>query len=59
MYNYWFCQTNLLVRSRRCLTSVCLRQITREYYGVTEVVELVPGGESITVDNNNRWVTFS
>ncbi|XP_067105977.1 probable E3 ubiquitin-protein ligase HERC3 isoform X1 [Osmerus mordax] len=28
--------------------------ITREYYGVTEVVELVPGGESIIVDKNNR-----
>ncbi|XP_072241033.1 probable E3 ubiquitin-protein ligase HERC3 isoform X1 [Leuresthes tenuis] len=28
--------------------------ITRENYGMTEVKELVPGGESITVDKNNR-----
>uniref|UniRef100_A0A8C2WIP0 HECT and RLD domain containing E3 ubiquitin protein ligase 3 n=1 Tax=Cyclopterus lumpus TaxID=8103 RepID=A0A8C2WIP0_CYCLU len=29
-------------------------QITRENYGMTEVMELVPGGESISVDKNNR-----
>uniref|UniRef100_A0A8C2WRX7 HECT and RLD domain containing E3 ubiquitin protein ligase 3 n=1 Tax=Cyclopterus lumpus TaxID=8103 RepID=A0A8C2WRX7_CYCLU len=28
--------------------------ITRENYGMTEVMELVPGGESISVDKNNR-----
>ncbi|XP_056891228.1 probable E3 ubiquitin-protein ligase HERC3 [Takifugu flavidus] len=28
--------------------------ITRENYGITEVKELVPGGESIGVDKNNR-----
>ncbi|XP_033986178.1 probable E3 ubiquitin-protein ligase HERC3 [Trematomus bernacchii] len=28
--------------------------ITRENYGMTEVKELVPGGESISVDKNNR-----
>lgn len=28
--------------------------ITREHYGMTEVKELVPGGESITVDRSNR-----
>uniref|UniRef100_A0A3B3ZGV1 HECT domain-containing protein n=1 Tax=Periophthalmus magnuspinnatus TaxID=409849 RepID=A0A3B3ZGV1_9GOBI len=28
--------------------------ITRENYGMTEVKELVPGGESINVDKNNR-----
>ncbi|KAI4884476.1 hypothetical protein NFI96_014104 [Prochilodus magdalenae] len=28
--------------------------ITREHYGVTEVKELVPGGENITVDRSNR-----
>ncbi|XP_024115134.1 probable E3 ubiquitin-protein ligase HERC3 [Oryzias melastigma] len=28
--------------------------ITRENYGMTEVKELVPGGESIAVDNTNR-----
>ncbi|XP_071391939.1 probable E3 ubiquitin-protein ligase HERC3 isoform X1 [Centroberyx affinis] len=28
--------------------------ITRENYGLTEVKELIPGGESITVDKNNR-----
>lgn len=30
-------------------------QITRENYGLTEVKELVPGGESVSVDKNNRW----
>lgn len=30
-------------------------QITRENYGMTEVKELIPGGESISVDKNNRW----
>lgn len=30
------------------------RQITRESYGMTEVKELVPGGESISVTKNNR-----
>uniref|UniRef100_A0A8C7ZCT6 HECT and RLD domain containing E3 ubiquitin protein ligase 3 n=1 Tax=Oryzias sinensis TaxID=183150 RepID=A0A8C7ZCT6_9TELE len=29
-------------------------EITRENYGMTEVKELVPGGESIAVDNTNR-----
>uniref|UniRef100_A0A7N6ANR8 HECT domain-containing protein n=1 Tax=Anabas testudineus TaxID=64144 RepID=A0A7N6ANR8_ANATE len=29
-------------------------QITRENYGMTEVKELIPGGESISVDKNNR-----
>uniref|UniRef100_A0A667Z974 HECT and RLD domain containing E3 ubiquitin protein ligase 3 n=1 Tax=Myripristis murdjan TaxID=586833 RepID=A0A667Z974_9TELE len=28
--------------------------ITRENYGLTEVKELIPGGENITVDKNNR-----
>ncbi|KAM4603974.1 putative E3 ubiquitin-protein ligase HERC3 isoform 6-T7 [Polymixia lowei] len=28
--------------------------ITRENYGLAEVKELIPGGESITVDKNNR-----
>uniref|UniRef100_A0A3Q3M5T1 HECT and RLD domain containing E3 ubiquitin protein ligase 3 n=1 Tax=Mastacembelus armatus TaxID=205130 RepID=A0A3Q3M5T1_9TELE len=28
--------------------------ITRENYGMTEVKELIPGGESISVDKNNR-----
>ncbi|XP_028306009.1 putative E3 ubiquitin-protein ligase HERC3 isoform X2 [Gouania willdenowi] len=28
--------------------------ITRENYGLTEVKELIPGGESIAVDKNNR-----
>ncbi|KAM6972379.1 putative E3 ubiquitin-protein ligase HERC3 [Aplochiton taeniatus] len=28
--------------------------ITREYYGLSEVKELIPGGENITVDRNNR-----
>uniref|UniRef100_M4A648 HECT and RLD domain containing E3 ubiquitin protein ligase 3 n=1 Tax=Xiphophorus maculatus TaxID=8083 RepID=M4A648_XIPMA len=28
--------------------------ITRENYGMTEVKELIPGGESIAVDKNNR-----
>uniref|UniRef100_A0A673YYV4 HECT and RLD domain containing E3 ubiquitin protein ligase 3 n=1 Tax=Salmo trutta TaxID=8032 RepID=A0A673YYV4_SALTR len=28
--------------------------ITREYYGLTEVKELIPGGDRITVDKNNR-----
>ncbi|XP_063074747.1 probable E3 ubiquitin-protein ligase HERC3 isoform X2 [Engraulis encrasicolus] len=28
--------------------------ITREYYGLTEVKELIPGGESIVVDKSNR-----
>ncbi|XP_035993454.1 probable E3 ubiquitin-protein ligase HERC3 isoform X3 [Fundulus heteroclitus] len=28
--------------------------ITRENYGMTEIKELVPGGESIAVDKNNR-----
>ncbi|CAK6958600.1 probable E3 ubiquitin-protein ligase HERC3 [Scomber scombrus] len=28
--------------------------ITRENYGLTEVKELVPGGESLSVDKNNR-----
>ncbi|XP_062378987.1 probable E3 ubiquitin-protein ligase HERC3 isoform X1 [Sardina pilchardus] len=28
--------------------------ITREYYGLTEVKELIPGGEGITVDRTNR-----
>ncbi|XP_022540214.2 probable E3 ubiquitin-protein ligase HERC3 isoform X2 [Astyanax mexicanus] len=28
--------------------------ITREHYGMTEVKELVPGGENITVDRSNR-----
>ncbi|XP_062852312.1 probable E3 ubiquitin-protein ligase HERC3 isoform X1 [Trichomycterus rosablanca] len=28
--------------------------ISREYYGVTEVKELIPGGENITVDKSNR-----
>ncbi|XP_030643542.1 putative E3 ubiquitin-protein ligase HERC3 [Chanos chanos] len=28
--------------------------ITREHYGLTEVKELVPGGESITVNKSNR-----
>uniref|UniRef100_A0A8C9XJ66 HECT and RLD domain containing E3 ubiquitin protein ligase 3 n=1 Tax=Sander lucioperca TaxID=283035 RepID=A0A8C9XJ66_SANLU len=28
--------------------------ITRENYGLTEVKELIPGGESISVDKNNR-----
>ncbi|XP_072534619.1 probable E3 ubiquitin-protein ligase HERC3 [Salminus brasiliensis] len=28
--------------------------ITREHYGMTEVKELVPGGETITVDRSNR-----
>ncbi|KAF3852524.1 hypothetical protein F7725_005879 [Dissostichus mawsoni] len=31
-----------------------LLDITRENYGMTEVKELVPGGESISVDKNNR-----
>uniref|UniRef100_A0A8B9RI51 HECT and RLD domain containing E3 ubiquitin protein ligase 3 n=1 Tax=Astyanax mexicanus TaxID=7994 RepID=A0A8B9RI51_ASTMX len=30
--------------------------ITREHYGMTEVKELVPGGENITVDRSNRCV---
>uniref|UniRef100_A0A8C4GXH6 HECT and RLD domain containing E3 ubiquitin protein ligase 3 n=1 Tax=Dicentrarchus labrax TaxID=13489 RepID=A0A8C4GXH6_DICLA len=29
-------------------------EITRENYGMTEVKELIPGGESISVDKNNR-----
>uniref|UniRef100_A0A672HP20 HECT domain-containing protein n=1 Tax=Salarias fasciatus TaxID=181472 RepID=A0A672HP20_SALFA len=29
-------------------------QITRENYGMTEVKELIPGGEDIAVDKNNR-----
>uniref|UniRef100_A0A671W0Q6 HECT and RLD domain containing E3 ubiquitin protein ligase 3 n=1 Tax=Sparus aurata TaxID=8175 RepID=A0A671W0Q6_SPAAU len=28
--------------------------ITRENYGMTEVKELIPGGESVSVDKNNR-----
>lgn len=33
----------------------CLNfSITREYYGLTEVKELVPGGENIAVDKSNR-----
>uniref|UniRef100_A0A6Q2ZJH9 HECT domain-containing protein n=1 Tax=Esox lucius TaxID=8010 RepID=A0A6Q2ZJH9_ESOLU len=28
--------------------------VTREYYGLTEVKELIPGGDSITVDKGNR-----
>uniref|UniRef100_A0A4W5NHX3 HECT and RLD domain containing E3 ubiquitin protein ligase 3 n=1 Tax=Hucho hucho TaxID=62062 RepID=A0A4W5NHX3_9TELE len=32
----------------------CLNFITREYYGLTEVKELIPGGDRITVDKNNR-----
>uniref|UniRef100_A0A8D3CN85 HECT and RLD domain containing E3 ubiquitin protein ligase 3 n=1 Tax=Scophthalmus maximus TaxID=52904 RepID=A0A8D3CN85_SCOMX len=28
--------------------------ITRENYGMTEVKELIPGGESVSVDRNNR-----
>ncbi|KAJ8000715.1 hypothetical protein DPEC_G00183230 [Dallia pectoralis] len=28
--------------------------VTREYYGLTEVKELVPGGDRITVDKENR-----
>lgn len=28
--------------------------ITRENYGITEVKELIPGGESVSVDKNNR-----
>ncbi|KAM3624607.1 uncharacterized protein V6R79_025462 [Siganus canaliculatus] len=28
--------------------------ITRENYGMTEVKELIPGGESVSVDNSNR-----
>uniref|UniRef100_A0A3Q3FQA1 HECT and RLD domain containing E3 ubiquitin protein ligase 3 n=1 Tax=Labrus bergylta TaxID=56723 RepID=A0A3Q3FQA1_9LABR len=35
------------------LCTLCV-QITRENYGMTEVKELVPGGESISVDRNNR-----
>uniref|UniRef100_A0A4W6BVK7 HECT and RLD domain containing E3 ubiquitin protein ligase 3 n=1 Tax=Lates calcarifer TaxID=8187 RepID=A0A4W6BVK7_LATCA len=31
-----------------------LQTITRENYGMTEVKELIPGGESISVDKNNR-----
>uniref|UniRef100_A0AAQ4PCZ4 HECT and RLD domain containing E3 ubiquitin protein ligase 3 n=1 Tax=Gasterosteus aculeatus aculeatus TaxID=481459 RepID=A0AAQ4PCZ4_GASAC len=31
-----------------------LCQITRENYGMTEVKELIPGGEGISVDKNNR-----
>lgn len=43
--------------SRNPLNSAVVfpRQITRESYGMTEVKELVPGGESITVTKNNRW----
>ncbi|XP_076003795.1 putative E3 ubiquitin-protein ligase HERC3 isoform X2 [Genypterus blacodes] len=33
-----------------CLTF----SITRENYGMTEIKELIPGGESVTVDKNNR-----
>uniref|UniRef100_A0A8C7KNT5 HECT and RLD domain containing E3 ubiquitin protein ligase 3 n=1 Tax=Oncorhynchus kisutch TaxID=8019 RepID=A0A8C7KNT5_ONCKI len=33
---------------------LCPSQITREYYGLTEVKELIPGGDRITVDKNNR-----
>uniref|UniRef100_A0A8D0CRR7 HECT and RLD domain containing E3 ubiquitin protein ligase 3 n=1 Tax=Sander lucioperca TaxID=283035 RepID=A0A8D0CRR7_SANLU len=33
---------------------VSISQITRENYGLTEVKELIPGGESISVDKNNR-----
>lgn len=42
--------------SRNPLNSavVFLCQITRESYGITEVKELVPGGESISVTKNNR-----
>uniref|UniRef100_A0A8D3BTD1 HECT and RLD domain containing E3 ubiquitin protein ligase 3 n=1 Tax=Scophthalmus maximus TaxID=52904 RepID=A0A8D3BTD1_SCOMX len=29
-------------------------EITRENYGMTEVKELIPGGESVSVDRNNR-----
>uniref|UniRef100_A0A4W4FWY4 HECT domain-containing protein n=1 Tax=Electrophorus electricus TaxID=8005 RepID=A0A4W4FWY4_ELEEL len=32
----------------------CLTFITREYYGMTEVKELIPAGESITVIKSNR-----
>uniref|UniRef100_A0A6Q2ZKW2 HECT domain-containing protein n=1 Tax=Esox lucius TaxID=8010 RepID=A0A6Q2ZKW2_ESOLU len=32
----------------------CLNFVTREYYGLTEVKELIPGGDSITVDKGNR-----
>jgi hypothetical protein len=37
---------------------LCPSQITREYYGLTEVKELIPGGDRITVDKNNRWGPF-
>lgn len=42
--------------SRNPLNSAVLfaRQITRENYGMTEVKELVPGGEGISVTKNNR-----
>uniref|UniRef100_A0AAQ5XD04 HECT domain-containing protein n=1 Tax=Amphiprion ocellaris TaxID=80972 RepID=A0AAQ5XD04_AMPOC len=36
------------------LFAVFTPQITRENYGMTEVKELIPGGESIAVDKNNR-----
>lgn len=42
------------VQNLQTIPSLFTRQITRESYGMTEVKELVPGGESISVNKNNR-----
>lgn len=43
------------VQNLQTILSLFTCQITRESYGMTEVKELVPGGESISVNKNNRW----
>ncbi|KAF5898051.1 putative E3 ubiquitin-protein ligase HERC3, partial [Clarias magur] len=40
---------SVYIKKETCMSS----QISREYYGVTEVKELVPGGEDRTVDKSN------
>lgn len=52
------CQLTFLVNYKWSkVFFILLFQITRENYGMTEVKELIPGGEEISVDKDNRWVS--
>uniref|UniRef100_A0A672KE29 Probable E3 ubiquitin-protein ligase HERC3 n=1 Tax=Sinocyclocheilus grahami TaxID=75366 RepID=A0A672KE29_SINGR len=50
-----YSESNLLWFSDKVKETFCLNfAITREYYGITEVKELVQGGKTIAVDKTNR-----